>query len=96
MKITKIEKIKNESNAFNDNVLQYYSNYQILELLKEKLTEIDYAKFIKNSVNDTTQSVLEMHLIENISKTKLLELIKNYDIDIYNTIVNLMTELLIK
>lgn len=96
MKITKIEKMKNESNAFNDNVLQYYSNYQILELLKEKLTDIDYAKFIKNSVNDTTQSVLEMHLIENISKTKLLELIKNYDIDIYNTIVNLMTELLIK
>ena len=86
----KIMKIINENKSLTDKVLQYYTNLQILELLKQFIDESEYLIFIRHSVNDTTQSNLEDHLIHNVSKSKLLDLIKSFNNEIYDMIIELM------
>ena len=53
----KIKKIMKESNV--NKIIQYHSNAQILELLKQTLTEMDYYRFLKasNDANTNNKSI---------------------------------------
>lgn len=86
----KIKKIILENNGLDDKILQYYTNIQILTLLRQFLTETQYISFIRSNVENTTQSNLEEHLIHNISKHELLQMIQQFDTSVYNDLVNLM------
>ena len=68
-------------------LLQYYTNEQILELLKDNLSESEYIQFIRKYGKDKNDS-LEEYLINNISKNKLLDLIEDFNIQLYNLIIN--------
>ena len=77
--------------TIDNKILQYFTNSQILELLKLYINETDYYLFIKNNVdNSLNKNSLEEYIQNNISITKLLELIKDYDSVIYDKIITEM------
>lgn len=80
---TKTESIENSDNVEYDSnkLLQYFTNEQILLMLKEILDENEYIHFIKNNGKEQATNY-EDYILNNISKTKLMELIKTYN-DIY-------------
>lgn len=84
-----------ENNSYNfDKILQYYTNEQILELLKDKLSELEYYNFLKSNIDENQLSKntsIEEYFQNNISKIKLLNLIKDLNITIWNYIVTEMT-----
>lgn len=75
-----------------DVVIQYYTNEQIIELLKQQLNDIDYYKFLKNlTVNsDIKNKSIEEYLLTDISKITLINLIQSTDLSIYNSLLNEM------
>lgn len=77
-----------------ESILEYYSNEQILNLFKEKVSDDDYIKFIfkygkqqKNSYED--------YLINNISKINLLNNIKEFNSVVHNSLINEMLNIII-
>lgn len=91
MKMIKIKKkITLKENI--DTVIQYYTNEQIIELLKQQLNDVDYYKFLKNiTVNSNIKNKsIEEYLLTDISKITLLNLIQSTNLSIYNNLLNEM------
>lgn len=90
---------ENDSNTLNK-VIQYCAKAQILELLKQKLDELEYYRFIKDvldafktkdteELNDKDKIMSAEDYIEyNISKKQLFDFIKKYDINTYNNVID--------
>lgn len=74
-------------------ILQYYTNPQILELFKEKVSEDEYISFIRKYGKENNKS-LEDYIINNISETQLLNFIKDYNIEIWNILINEMLNII--
>lgn len=73
--------------------IEYHSLAQILELFKLETSEEDYFKFLSQNVKNTCSNIsLERMLIKTITKNKLLEMIKNFNSNIYSKICNIMIE----
>lgn len=91
MKMIKIKKkITLKENI--DTVIQYYTNEQIIELLKQQLNNVDYYKLLKNiTVNSNIKNKsIEEYLLTDISKITLLNLIQSTNLLIYNNLLNEM------
>ena len=85
-----------EFNNFTDIYSDYYLNEQILLMFKEILNnDKQYYLFLISIENDTNKSN-ESFLINNVSQNKLLEIIKNYNNDIYNVLINNMSNNIFK
>lgn len=82
------------NNQSLESIIQYYTTAQILEQFKEKISENDYFLFIKKygKENDKT---LEDYLINNISEIKLLDFIKEFNIQAWNSLINEMLNIII-
>lgn len=72
-----------------EKILQYYTNYQTLEMLMELLSEDDYLTFIKMYAKKSNES-LEDYLANNVSISTLLHYIKEFNNNIYETLINNM------
>ena len=82
----------NEKNNIHK-LLQYYANETILNILKDKISYMNYIHFIKlSSKNINPDKSLEDYLINNISHNKLLELINQYDSKVANEVIKEMTD----
>lgn len=91
MKMIKIKKkITLKENI--DAVIQYYTNEQIIELLKQQFNDVDYYKFLKNiTVNSNIKNKsIEEYLLTDVSKITLLNLIQSTNLSIYNNLLNEM------
>ena len=88
----------NESVSFNndslDSLLQYYTNEQIIYQFKEKISEDDYLLFVSQYGKENNKT-FEDYVINNISKTKLLDFIKEFNIQVWNTLINEMLNIII-
>ena len=82
------------SNQSLENILQYYTTSQILEQFKEKVSEDEYLKFVLKYGQKNIKS-LEEYLINNISEIQLLDFIKEYNIQAWNTLINEMLNIII-
>ena len=93
------EDVKTENIEFN-NFTNIYSNYylneQILLLFKEILNNNKKYYLFLLSIENNTNKSNESFLINNISQNKLLEIIKNYNINIYNILINKMSNNIFK
>lgn len=83
---------ENDNSSAVEKVIQYCASAQILELLKQNLEEMSYYKFIKDiysSAEDKNDySSAEEYIEQKLGKEKLLNYIKEYNIDIYNNIID--------
>lgn len=75
-------------------ILEYYTNMQIIELFKHRISDLDYLKFIRTYGEENNKS-FEYYLMNNISKTKLLNNIKEFNFQIYSNIINEMLNIVI-
>ena len=83
-----LESIETDENNL-ESILEYYTNLQILKLLKEKISEDQYLLFIRKYGKENKDS-LEDYIINNISENKLLDNIKDFNNQIWNSLVNEM------
>lgn len=91
-------KVNKKLKENKDVILQYCTNAQILELLKQRLSENEYLSFVKNNVEKSKLEIvdsLEQYLEINISKHELLRLIQEFNNDIHDDIINEITNNLI-
>lgn len=70
-----------------ETILQYYTTSQILEQFKEKISEDEYLNFILKYGQKNSKS-LEDYLINNISEIKLMDCIKEFNIQAWTTLIN--------
>ncbi len=97
MEITQIttnnkEKIKKDNPNI---VIQYFSNETILYMLKKILGEDKYLKFINDNVQDDIYTNnKEEYLINTVVKESLLEMIKNYDTNIFDNMLQEMINII--
>ena len=89
----KIESIKIDNQSL-ESIIQYYTTAQILELFKEKISENDYFLFVRKYGKENNKT-LEDYLINNISEIKLLDFIKEFNFQIWNTLINEMLNIII-
>ena len=89
----KIESIETDNKSL-ESIIQYYTTAQILELFKEKISEDDYFLFIRKYGKENNKT-LEDYLINNISEIKLLDFIKEFDFQVWNTLINEMLNIII-
>ena len=77
-----------EKNNINK-ITQYYTNDAIINIIKDNVNLDEYIKFIKYATkNIKTTTSLESYLINNISIDNLLNLLKDYNIKLYDTIID--------
>ena len=75
-------------------LLQYYTNESVMNIIKNNMDLKDYIHFIKQSTkNIKTNIPLEKYLINNISCAKLLELLKAFDNELANEVINKMSDI---
>lgn len=77
-----------------ENIIQYYTTHQILELFKEKISEDEYLDFVLKYGRKNAKS-LEDYLLNNISKIKLLDNIKEYNKPVWSLIIDEMLTIMI-
>lgn len=88
-----IESIEVDNQSL-ESIIQYYTTSQILEQFKEKISEDDYFLFIRKYGKETDKT-LEDYLINNISEIRLLDFIKEFNIQVWNTLINEMLNIII-
>lgn len=77
-----------EKNNINK-ITQYYTNDAIMNIIKDNVNLDEYIKFIKYATkNIKTTTSLELYLINNISIDNLLNLLKDYNIKLYDNIID--------
>lgn len=93
----KQENLKESINTDNqslESIIQYYTTAQILELFKEKISEDDYFLFVRKYGKENNKT-LEDYLINNISEIKLLDFIKEFNFQVWNTLINEMLNIIV-
>ena len=82
------QNINNNDESSIEIISQYISNKQLLSEIEKLIPEnyINFIKFCKPNINISNS--IEDYLINNISNDYLLKLIKDYDKNIYDTVIN--------
>ena len=84
----------NVDNESLEIILQYYTTMQILEQFKEKISEDEYLLFV-NKYGKQNNKTFEDYLINNISEIQLLNFIKEFNIQAWNSLINEMLNIII-
>ena len=87
-------KIKKINESIDSNIIfQYLSKNQLLELFKEKLSDEEYISFLKqNVVGNEITNTLETTFLNQNSLESLIDLIKDYNIDLFNNIIDELSQ----
>ena len=87
-------KIKKINESIDSNIIfQYLSKNQLLELFKEKLSDEEYISFLKqNIVGNKITNTLETTFLNQNSLKSLIDLIKDYNIDLFNNIIDELSQ----
>lgn len=87
-------KIKKINESIDSNIIfQYLSKNQLLELFKEKLSDEEYISFLKqNVVGNKITNTLETTFLNQNSLKSLIDLIKDYNIDLFNNIIDELSQ----
>lgn len=87
-------KIKKINESIDSNIIfQYLSKNQLLELFKEKLSDEEYISFLKqNVVGNKITNTLETTFLNQNSLESLIDLIKDYNIDLFNNIIDELSQ----
>lgn len=87
-------KIKKINESIDSNIIfQYLSKNQLLELFKEKLSDEEYISFLKqNVVGNKIINTLETTFLNQNSLKSLIDLIKDYNIDLFNNIIDELSQ----
>lgn len=99
-KTESIDEISTSNEIQNDDknnlykLLQYYTNESVMNIIKNNMDLKDYIHFIKQSTKNVKTNIpLEKYLINNISCAKLLELLKAFDNELANEVINKMSDI---
>ena len=87
-------KIKKINESINSNIIfQYLSKNQLLELFKEKLSDEEYISFLKqNVIGNEITNTLETTFLNQNSLESLIDLIKDYNIELFNNIIDELSQ----
>ena len=89
-------RIKKINEAIDSKVIyQYLSKEQLLQLFKEKISDEKYIEFLKENTigNPINQTYENMFLTEQSLET-LSKLIKDYDLNLFNNILEEISEII--
>ncbi len=90
--ISTSEELQKETKNNIYKLIQYYTNESVMNIIKDSTTSNDYIHFIKQATkNIKHEKSLENYLINNISCAKLLELLKQFDNNLANEVIEKMS-----
>ena len=92
--ISTSEELQKETKNNIYKLIQYYTNESVMNIIKNNMDLKDYIHFIKQSTKNVKTNIpLEKYLINNISCAKLLELLKAFDNELANEVINKMSDI---
>lgn len=92
--ISTSEELQKETKNNIYKLIQYYPNESVMNIIKNNMDLKDYIHFIKQSTKNVKTNIpLEKYLINNISCAKLLELLKAFDNELANEVINKMSDI---
>ena len=89
-------RIKKINEAIDSKVIyQYLSKEQLLQLFKEKISDEKYIEFLKeNTIGNPINQTYEIMFLTEQSLETLSKLIKDYDLNLFNNILEEMSEII--
>lgn len=93
--ISTSEEVQKETKNNIYKLIQYYTNESVMNIIKDNTTSDEYIHFIKYSTkNIKHEKSLEHYLINNISCAKLLELLKEFNNNLANKVIEEMSNII--